>query len=487
MVVFLVVASLALTTPPGPHRQFALLLLGVSVILRQLSFLLDFQSLPAVLRRSLGDARLSFLIVGAADLTTLILSFAAFSAWSAGEHVQLADLRAAGTNTLLLAKLWPALTTGAAITWLELLSSIAGALFILNGFKSLAKYQDFFTTTTEDVHVIARNHMVLGNFREARKALNSIRPPKREPETYELFALLELATDHLDEAQHAAMNCVDEMKLEPSVRESEALWILVRCVLSLSIERERKLRYLGHWIATVPHDLYLAVGVEGFIHQTYLVIQAEYTDEKDRATQDQLFFAQLEKVISPGEVRKRHALSYAVALMFLELHAPAQDVLRAYEPVTPAEELFRMSLLYLSLIRNAMLTNPRAPVEPIRETLREMETTHAATLAEKAKVVKTDDERLSVIERLYIVCDHAEVIECPHTAHLAQLARVLSDDLGGIPRIDQLFRAYQGMRPRRKETLRAHLEQLRQRAAVTPSTPPSATAPTENAPPTTAP
>jgi hypothetical protein len=464
MVVALVVVSVAFGTTPGPERQVTLLLLAVSVVLRHLAFLIDFHSLPTLLRRSAGDPKASFILVGVADLTTLILTFAAFSAWGADQPVQFADVRTAGVNTVLLAKLWPAITDGKPITGLELLACCAGGLFILNGFKSLARFTDFLTPTTEDVHAIAQSQLALRNYREARKALNSIPAHKREPATYELFAYVELATDHLDEARLAAANCVEELKLDPAVRDAEMLRILITAAVSLQIEREQVIRYFSHWVATATHDLYLALGVEGYIRSQITAIQQ--LPEDQRADEAGRFFDALEGAFPPGDARKRHGLSYAVLLMTLELHDAVRAVLAEYTPTSPAEELFEVGLVYLSVLRTGIQTNPVAPVEPIRETLRELEATHAAELAKKVKLLKTDDERFAVLDRLYVVCDHAEVMEAPHTAYLTQLTKALLDDFGGVQRVEQLLLASQAVRPGRQEQLRGYLQALRLAAAA---------------------
>jgi hypothetical protein len=421
--------------PPGlGYRRTFLLLLALAVMIRNLTYIFNFTSLPTMLRRSIGDPYVRFVLIGAANLLTLILAFGAWSAWETGQVLGFERLRSMTVELLTLARLRAAAIDGAPIDALGLLASLAGALYLVSGFKTIFEHQQF-KRDTEDFHAIASLQIAIGKPREGRRWLDKV--TKREALTYELYIAVYLALGDVEQAEQMARALLDENKVEAAAQPQEAIRFLIGAGVGTPMSKERRAAALQRWLAAGYPDLFLHNGVSAVLTQAQL-------------TPDEVLG------LMPDDAAVRRGLSLGVALMTRGNYDDAAKVLRAYATSGPIEELVRLCLLHRCLAADA-LDNPSD--EAFRE-LAEWRKTDGPKLLELAGKARTDYERLLVIENVYIIRDLSEVMDPAGAAPWDALLQEAKDELGGDERILTTLRAIEGMHVSRQRQFAALRDQI---------------------------
>jgi hypothetical protein len=439
----LCVAATDRLLPPGVgYRRTFLLLLAVAVMVRNLTYILNFTNLPTVLRRSIGDPYFRFILIGVANLLTLILAFGTWSAWEAGQVLSFGRLRSVTVDLLTLAKLRAAALDGAPIGALDLLASLAGVLYLVSGFKTIFEHQQF-KRETEDLHSIAANQISLGNPREARRWLDKVQ--KREPLTYELYVCVYLALGDVDQAEHMVKALLEENKVEPSAEPQETIRVLIGSAAGAPISKERLADLLRRWLSAGHPDLFLHNGIGTFLSQ-------------ERLTPAEMLS------LFPDDAAARHALSLSLAQMAAGDYRGAAKVLREYKAPNDLEEFARISQLFRCLTAD-VLDNAS---DEARGELVSWRKSDAPRLFQLARKSRTDYERLLVIENLYLIRDLSEVLDPTGVAQWDDLIQEIKDELGGEERVLTTLRALQGLhdsRQRQFATLKGQIPVLGEPAA----------------------
>lgn len=414
--------------PPGPgYRRTFLLLLALAVMVRNLTYILNFMNLPTLLRRSIGDPYFRFILIGVANLLTLILAFGTWSAWEAGQILSLERLRSVTVDMLTLAKLRAAALEGASIDTLDLLASLAGVLYLVSGFKTIFEHQQF-KRDTDDFHSIAANQISLGNPREARRWLDKVQ--KREPLTYELYVSVYLALGDAEQAEHMVKALLEENKVEASAQPRETIRMLIGAAAGTPMSKERLTAVLQRWLSAGYPDLFLHNGINAILTQQQL-------------TPEEILG------LMPDDAAVRQGLSLGTALMAGGNYDAAAETLRAYRTSGPIEELVRLCLLHRSLAAEAL----DVPSDEVFNELAAWRQTDGPQLFELARKARTDYERLLVIENLYIIRDLAEVMDPAGAAPWDGLLQEVKNELGGEERVLTTLRAIESLHISRQQQL----------------------------------
>ncbi len=421
--------------PPGPgYRRTFLLLLALAVMVRNLTYILNFINLPTLLRRSIGDPYFRFILIGVSNLLTLILAFGTWSAWKAGQILSFEHLRSVTVDLLTLSKLRAAALEGASIDAFDLLASLAGILYLVSGFKTIFEHQQF-KRDTDDFHSIATNQISLGNSREARRWLDKVQ--KREPLTYELYVPVYLAQGDVEQAEHMVRALLEENKVEAAAQPREMIRMLIGAAAGTPLSKERLTEVLQRWLSAGYPDLFLHSGINA------IVTQQQLTPEEILS-------------LMPDDAAVRQGLSLSTALMTGGNYDDAAEVLRAYVTSGPVEELVRLCLLHRCLAADA-LDNPSD--EAFRE-LTDWRKTDGPKLFELARKARTDYERLLIIENIYIIRDLAESMDPAGAAPWDALLQEAKDELGGDERILTTLRAIEGLHVSRQRQFEALRDQI---------------------------
>lgn len=429
-VMALCVAATDRLLPPGVgYRRNFLLLLALAVMVRNLTYILNFTNLPTVLRRSIGDPYFRFILIGVANLLTLILAFGTWSAWEAGQVLSFERLRSVTVDLLTLAKLRAAALDGAAIGMLDLLASLAGALYLVSGFKTIFEHQQF-KRETEDLHSIAANQISLGNPREARRWLDKVQ--KREPLTYELYVSVYLALGDAEQAEHMVKALLEENKVEPAAQPQETIRVLIGSAAGAPISRERLADLLRRWFSAGHPDLFLHNGIGTILSQ-------------ERLTPAELLS------LFPDDAAAHHGLSLALVLMAANDHRGSAKVLREYKAPNDLEEFARICQLFRCLVADTL---DNASAEAFEELVA-WRRSDAPGLFQLARKSRNDYERLLVIENLYLIRDLAEVMDVDGAARWEALIQEIKDELGGDERVLTTLRAVEGLHISRQRQLGA--------------------------------
>ncbi len=408
------------------YRHITLLMLGLSVALKHLASFVNTQSLAKSLRTSLADPYLSFIVIGIADLGSLILAFASYSAANAGEHVTLHHLRATASDIFTLAHIRAGLFSDGTITWFQALTGVAGGLYWITGFKSIVKYQEF-ARTDEDLHAIASGNLLTGDYRAARKWLDKVKQP--DALTYELFCSTYLAADDIAAAQHAAESYAVEKKLSAAARKSEVSRLIVLGLGITPVAKEQLSKHIRSLIAGESQEAFFPTLLEGLLRQKRFEGE-ELLDFFDN-----------------DEACRRHALALAAVAYYAERNA--EELLRAYVPTEPAGHIIHFALVYRCLWVNAISDTTAKPWEAVNQwTSDKLEEIKLIT-----KRLPTDYERVTALEYLYLACDLADNLGLAHKTPLNEIATAIRDEIGGADRILQLLRVVDGSRKGRQDEL----------------------------------
>ncbi len=440
MTLMIVGSELVLPAPPR-YGRLVLLLISLAVMTKHLTSVIDFQTLSTSVRRSVGNPHFSFGAIAVADLLTLIVAFSFYTAWGTGEHVSFNYLRKMTISILTVEKLRDAVVSGQAFTWVECLISIAGGLYLINGFKAILKYRDF-ERTTEDLHAIASNQITVGNAHEARRWLDKVQKP--EAATYELYVCAYLLGGNLKNAENAAESYVEEKRVADALRPNEMARVILSNAGFTPIPKEDLLRYLAAWLAN-PQDLYLQNVIEALIRQGR--IQAN----------------EVLPLFTSHEIRKQHALTLSSLLFSNDEFKAALEVLQEYTATNTTEDLVRICLTYrcfwIEVLENMS--------EEALGAIRLFEKDQVPKLAPLAENAATDHERLIILEYLYLFRDVSALLSSSFTKQIDRIALDVRDEIGGDERILVTLRALDSIgKARQRELSKPEFNALRSLASA---------------------
>ena len=181
----------------GKYGAIALSLVLASAALRHARYSIQSTPLPAVLRRVSANPYLAFLIIIAADFSTLVLTLTALSAPGKPSSVTLNDLRGTA-NQLLQAQEPLKLLRGTRLTGHQVIVGIVGLLFYLALLKTLTEFKEF-KRKDEDNIWLASAANVLGNFAVALRYLRKLESWNVAARAAEIVALI--GVNEIDKAE----------------------------------------------------------------------------------------------------------------------------------------------------------------------------------------------------------------------------------------------------------------------------------------------
>jgi tetratricopeptide (TPR) repeat protein len=347
----------------------------------------------------------------------LVLAFSFYTNWGKGIQTDFDSLRKMTVALLTVGFL----RSGERVSWIEWVISVAGGLYLINGFKAVFNYQDF-RRTNEDLHSIASNQMRTGNYREARRWLDKVQQP--EPLTYELYVAVNLAAGDFEKAEAAAQSYVEEKKIAPALHQTEKMRTLTATLASVVISKAHLRRYLMICLSTFSQDLFIRNCLGLLLYQNRLTVEEAF------------------ELFTDENTRHQHALSFGTVLMMMGSYDDALEALDQYTVQSAAEDLVRTCLIYNALWIIASVNVSFASLTELR-SFEEKVIPHFQQLAGK---VTNDFDRVSVVEQLYLLSDLAATISSPNLDQINAVTVGLIDELGGDDRVLWALRAVQGLR-----------------------------------------
>ena len=178
-----------------------IVLMGVSVALRNATYIVDSTSLPTKLRRNLANPYLVFVFILVCDLASLVLSFVIVVTGNPPDLIARAEILDTAKRLFafrdVLRVFW-----GESVTWLDAVVSAVGILFYVALFSVILKYKDF-ERNDSDKLFRAEMQIALGKFVEAMRSLDLMSDKSSRSTALEVAALLGL--NQFDRARQKAL------------------------------------------------------------------------------------------------------------------------------------------------------------------------------------------------------------------------------------------------------------------------------------------
>ena len=189
----------------GKYGAVVLSLVLASTALRHVGYSVQTTPLPAILRRVSANPYLAFLVIIAADFSTLVLALTALSAPGKLSSVTLDDLRGTA-NQLLQAQEPLKLLRGMKLTEHQVIVGVVGLLFYLALFKTITELKEF-KRRDEDYIWLAGAANMLGNFAAALRHLRKVESWNVEARSAEIVALI--GVNEIDKAEQKARQLLE--------------------------------------------------------------------------------------------------------------------------------------------------------------------------------------------------------------------------------------------------------------------------------------
>jgi hypothetical protein len=323
--------------------------LVIHVIARQLEYAIMPLSLPIRLRRQLGNAYVSFLLIAISDVSTLVLILSAITNWTVFQiPTQPALIETFkgiffGHATELVKRVWD----GNSVPPNEAFLTGIGALLSLNFLETAYKFREFHRNDEDNITVASRS-MLIGRFADALVALDQVK--SRNGAYFASRANAHLGVSQLERAWQDAQQAIalerqsaafDANAKQPAA--AEIFLTLATSAVFLSIPQSALVSLLKRAFQNGVSDYYLANGLMMMFMNATITPQAR-AEIAELAEQRQLL------------------LFRAVSLLQLKEFEQARLQLEGARPNQPAESFFCSSMLII-----VTLTDPKTTLEQDKE------------------------------------------------------------------------------------------------------------------------
>ncbi len=307
-----VLAILGLTLLGVDLKIYGPITLGLmiaSASFRHVSYIVGTVSLPAKLRRSAANTYALFLLVAAADFSTLILGLTALELGGKRGSIRWPALVKTGRELLQgEGALWNVLK-GTRPSVHQLIVAFVGLLFSLALLKVLTEFREF-KRRDEDYVWLAKTANVLGNFSDSLRYMRNVKSRDAESLSVETVALL--GVNQIDDAA-AKVKSMLEHQGKPAT-ESMIFTNMINAFL----------------LPRMPHSVYLAVlkrGIESNVPDTIMQDGMGLVAQHKLQQQALALFAEAGPSF-PLSMARIHLLvnEPMEALASLEAHPPAPDL-----------------------------------------------------------------------------------------------------------------------------------------------------------------
>ncbi|HTR35097.1 MAG TPA: hypothetical protein VMH80_04305 [Bryobacteraceae bacterium] len=201
------------TVSLGQYSTLVLILLVTSTSLRHLCYSIETTPLAVNLRRSRTNPYAAFLLIVAADYSTLVLALTCIFGAHKVSEVTLSDLWTMGTQLIHAEDTLWRMFKGTKLTPNEITIGVIGLLFYLALVKTLLEYKEF-RRNDEDYVWLANAASRLGNFAAALRQLNNIHSWNAEAYSAKILALI--GVNQVEEAEKQTQLLLEHQKKDAS-------------------------------------------------------------------------------------------------------------------------------------------------------------------------------------------------------------------------------------------------------------------------------
>lgn len=323
----------------GRYEDIVLAMLLASVTLRHIRYSIQTTPFPAHLRRVSANPYVAFLVIIAADFTTLVLALTALGRSGSVSAITLGDLWATGAQ-LLKAKEPLKVLQGTRLTEHQLLVGFVGLLFYLALLKTLTEFKEF-KRTDGDYVWLATAANALGNFAAALRHLRKVESWNADARATEIVALL--GVNEIDAAEEKVGQLIEYNHKD---RSPEAIFGIVwsACLMN-PISNDTNVSIFQHALRSNMQDAFV---------QDSAAAAGQIPEVKDR----------VRALFDP--VKQTYPLTWARLSILAGEPAAAVEFLRQIKPTALLDEVVGMVLQMLGTI-----SNPEASEEEAAKYFRE--------------------------------------------------------------------------------------------------------------------
>jgi len=425
MVILTYLADLILPSP-AKFRCIFLALLAAHVMLRHLSYIVNTQPLPALLRKSSGSPYIRFVIIAFADILTLVLTFTGYFVWKNDGQLTMAQLWKMGIDIITFSELREALLSGAQISMFDFFKGLAGLMFCIAGLRSVFKFREF-NRNSEDLNALAINHILIGQFKEAKNWLSKIKDPGAI--TQNLYAIMHMEMGNLERAEKTVRKATSLTKMGEESSDDEVFNTLIGFASLMPINPKMLLKIFKKWFSKNAADAVLSSSI-------LLVIR-----------QNRLSPADVENLFSEDDSSKRFPLSYSIFLFNTDKVSDAKQILESLNPSSVIDKIVRYFLIHACCLE--------APTdEDMKSEIMKWHKESFPKLKQYLSDLVNDLERIITLEYLYIVADYYEFMKLGDISEFHMLSNNIRQQISKNEKTDFAIRFLENDRIARRKTLK---------------------------------
>ena len=342
---------------------FSILIL-MNIISRLLLYAIASPSLPIRLRRELGSALTSFIIIAIFDLMGIIAAFylILYVPTSEGSFVDLVTLQAIASSLFFvhILDIGRDLITARDPNLSHLIMSIVGVLYSFTILESAYRFHEF-RRSDEDHISIGNTYNLLGRYTDALKTLDKVKS-RTSPLLYCR------ATAHLGVNQYdrAWTDVQQALRQEGESESSERIFYLLYCLaVTNSLGLAARTMLIERGVVSAMADVIVAFGI-------FSLTELEGIDEEGLRKLG-------ERIFSDPDTAGRYPLSRSTLSLAIGDRVEGKEILRNILPQTSAEHIYGS---FLDVLLN--VTDPITTVEKDIEYFDEWSTQNVGKLIEWA-------------------------------------------------------------------------------------------------------
>jgi hypothetical protein len=305
-----------------------IVVLAINTIARHLGYAVAPWSLPDELRRTIGNAYISFVAIAIADVCTFVLTFNAINSWQTGKIISLPDLWATVTAIFFgqVTALVPKILEGSTPPLSEVLLPSIGALISFNLLDTAYRFKEF-KRTDQDLIAIADANLSLGKYNDALTALRQVRDRGANWHRQQFLALLGVV--QVDDACYHLEQFLESRRADSVNRKVTLEEIFVQglnWLIIASLPDNACSAWIRRGVERKVADVYIAYGLIGLSGSGFKLPDAE-------------------PILATPEGAPRYPLSRVAMLISPDEMAEARAQLDQFQPSTLLERLFYLFLL----------------------------------------------------------------------------------------------------------------------------------------------